>query len=142
MTKNPKPLLSFRVYCSQKSRLYFEIKIYETLAEMRKQAAKDGGCPISGYDRCLGACVYWTYTPLKPPRTNKIGVIYLQKNNLGSEIVSHECAHAACGFLDRKGIKKLETGHIGSDHGEELAYAVGHMTSKIYASLYKSKITG
>lgn len=109
---------------------------------MRKSAAKAAGVPLSGYDRCLGACTYWTHTPLNPPATNKIGVISLQVKHLGSEIVAHECAHAASGFLDRKGISNLDTGNIGGDHGEELAYAVGHMTSRIYAKLYKEKVIG
>jgi len=140
MSKSPKPLLSFKVYCSGKSRLYYEVNIYETLAQMRKSASLAAGCGLTGYDRCLGACTYWTYEPLNPPKTNQLGVISFHKKNLGSEIVSHECAHAACGFLDRKGITNLETGRIGSDHGEELAYAVGHMTSRIYAKLHKSGI--
>lgn len=140
MSKKPKPILSFKVKCAEGSKLYYEVNIYETLADMRKMAAKHAGCAVAGYDKCLGACTYWTYTPLKPPSTNKIGVISFQKKHLGSEIVSHECAHAACGYLDRKGITMLETGRIGDPHGEELAYAVGFMTRKVYEKLYAEGI--
>jgi hypothetical protein len=131
LTKSTKPILSFKVCCSHGSRLYYEVRIYDTLAALRK---------VTGLKKCLGVCTYLYRDKLDPPASNKIGIIYLHKKHLGSEIVSHECAHAACGFLDRKGIKNLETGNPGSKHGEELAYAVGYMTSKIYAKLYKSKI--
>ena len=131
MIKNPKPLLSFRIYCSQKSKLYYEVRVYDKLADLRA---------VTGFKECLGACTYIYGIKLNPPKTNKIGIIWLERKHLGSEIVSHECVHAACGYLDRKGIKSLETGDVSGDHGEELAYAVGYMTSRIYAKLYKSKI--
>jgi hypothetical protein len=52
-----------------------------------------------------------------------------------SEIVAHECTHAAMGYA------RLKRAHLGYMHGEEvLAYAVGHLTREVNNVCYAAGV--
>lgn len=137
----PKGYVSFKIKISQTSKLHYTANIFNNLAEMRVFASKNAGKPENYFNDAHGSCTYWTYPKARPPRTDNIGAICLWKGDLGIEMISHECVHAALGALHRKGVGNLETGDIGGDNAEELCYIAGYLVKQIYEKLNKLSLS-
>ena len=136
----PSSRITFNAKISRGSKLHYKINVFKRLCDMREYASKVGGGGKAFFSKAYGACTYYHYDRMEAPETDEVGEISLWEGALGGEIVSHECVHAALGALDRKNIKTLTTGDIGSDHAEELCYISGYLVKQIYNKLYKLKI--
>ncbi len=138
--KHP-PVLKFRILLSQASRLYFTVRVFAKLRDMRRLHAAEVGATAKYYHRALGACSFWDCTPpVKGKESNEVGIISLWKDRVGVEVVSHECTHAALAGLSRRGCKSIETRTIGGDRQEELCYMVGWMVNQIYREIYAANL--
>lgn len=125
--------IKFNAKISKNSKLYYSVYVFETLGEMRDFAVKEAGAGRAYYQDAIGACIHHSYEPdeIKPPKSNKLGVIALCRGKTDSGTIAHECVHAAMGAIDRKGVKSLETSDIGSQNAEELCYITGYLVKQI-----------
>ena len=156
-------IATFRVYPGFRNRehntgirgLYFVVRVYTTLAEMRKCCAEDGTSPANFFQGAYGACQKWQIKSVKPKRgkrkgrparTKEAGQIMLARRHLGVAIVSHECAHAACYWFSRikckserawvKDVTKVED----VIQEEMLCYAVGELSRQVYLGLEEAGV--
>ena len=134
MLKLPVPVADFKVF-PFRTKLFFRVKIFKTLGELRKYAAAVLG-QSENRQHDTAALVYATYEfseteQLKP----LLGEILFCQKYLDWDTITHELGHATLRLAERKGwAEKLwerdENGAAGP-HEEELCYALGRMAGQI-----------
>lgn len=131
MGKNKKnkrilPILDFEVKPDPRKDWYYRVKVFEDVEGFQKEYVRSG--VSENRAREAGAST----TAYLEPEGKEIGLILMYKGNLTVNLVSHESAHAAMGFMPYKGIYALATEHIGLADAEVFCYAVGDITQQIW----------
>lgn len=87
---------------------YFTVTVFPTLKAMRawcKKTCKKNSAQYMG-DRALGVCHSWQRIEVRPGKKTRthpeIGEIHFAETRASTDVVSHECAHAAFYYLRRK----------------------------------------
>ena len=127
--------------------IYFTVRIFKTLAELRK-AAIEGGTQhksASYYRNALGVCQTWKETEHLRGKhkytTRDAGQILLCEKHASPDVVAHECAHAANYWFRR--IKSIDLKRpivVKRQEEELLCYAIGEMTNQVYLGLKRAGI--
>jgi hypothetical protein len=143
-----KKIIRFRVYPESVHGFYFEVEIHPTLARMRKAANRrkpghnfnDAEAVATGYTKGFvkeDGRIAWSKT---------LGCIFFHRAGCFSEIVAHECTHAALRWAEAMKfnvIDRDDANYIAGnacDNEERFAYALGRMVSQITAKTYEYKI--
>lgn len=131
-----KPLTSFRIKASYRTKYYYEVNLWKTKADMQKHCfwvklGKD----------CRGA--------VSSMKSNKrkyfLGQINLQKKYLGMEVITHESCHAGLFYLQRIKLtqdtnKRTKGNTLNADGFDEtLCYSVGFVAAELVRKLRKAK---
>lgn len=77
---------------------------------------------------------------IDPMMGGELGTIYLQKENIGSNVVSHEICHAVLYTVSRKvGVINFydPSWHFAD---EDIAWMLGSMVSQTFTVLYEAKV--
>lgn len=116
---------------------YYTVVIAEDLEELYNIA--DKYCKEKLERNYNGLCksMYSIYTD--GSRGNKVGYIFLLKENLGGGVVSHECTHAVIYYFDNF-IKDKEKIFKSSIYGETFCYMVGSLVRQIYNYCYDNEV--
>jgi hypothetical protein len=142
MRRRHGPELIFRVYAEHGSRLYFRVKIFRTVRDMRAYARRRS--PGARFGHFLGLASTWTKLRYSKHRQRwrtlpECGEILFAKHRLQVGILSHECTHAAIGWAKRRGlhVDRAETFRpLVPDDEERLCHVQGHLVSQIVRQLY------
>ena len=146
----PAPRHTFRVPCEySKSRLYFEVRIYNNAADLQRVAAVNGGHSLRRLAHTKGICQPFgirRYPDKKEraagqrARTQPIcGRILFTHTYLNSMVIAHEVAHAAIAYAERRGFLVNEPGDgqfVGAGE-ERFCRVLGDMVGLIYWNLMK-----
>jgi hypothetical protein len=137
----PKPLADFRTYPAGKNgKLFFRVRVFSTKKEMSEfvNCSIDKNPKCGDFDALCVSSDQWKDGTL----TNEIGRMYFNLKSLGGFFVSHECAHAAFRYLERKNISLEDQTSVdptrASDSEESFCYALGTMVRQIYDKLLSS----
>ncbi len=105
------PPESFRVRPVKGSRYYFIVHLADDIKTMKAAMRKHAG---SAHPKQLAACV----SASGRQRSNRglVGILFFARNTLGAGLVTHEMAHAAFRYCERK---RMTVNHW--DHGETTA---------------------
>lgn len=101
-------LASWRVYPENPRVGYFTVRVFRTLAAMRKAAHVGDGSAASWYAHATGVCQGWRTLRLRNGRwagTKERGQILFASHWLGTVIIAHEAAHAALRWAEWKKIE-------------------------------------
>lgn len=128
----------FEVHPDPTSPLIVEVRIARSSRHMKGEMKR-----LDGYDAeagLAGLCRTWHYKITGRPAIRPRGVvarIFLNKQDLAkrpSELVAHECAHAAMGWA------RLRRADLSRMHGEEvMAYALGRLTAQVNRACYAAR---
>lgn len=149
-TRLPAPRHQFRVPCEYpKSRLYFEVRIYNTAADLQRVAAVNDGHSLRRLAHTKGICQPFRircYPDKKEraagqrARTQPIcGRILFTHTYLNSMVIAHEVAHAAIAYAERRKFLINEPGDskfVGPGE-ERFCRVLGDMVGLIYWNLMK-----
>lgn len=138
----PKPLASFRIRPSGRSRLYFTVRVFGSLREMHRWPREGSDVKRMGLGSTFhGMCSTWKYNGAAGAEA---GEILLWKKKLGGGIVSHECLHAVFGLMWRRGMKLdlMQAGKRGLIVGNEETACqwLGYLVKETYNGLYARKL--
>jgi hypothetical protein len=132
-------IASFKIRPTKRARLYYNVKIFDTCAEMYDYSQNGREFKEGRYlpsPNCGGLCSSW-YNPNKP---YECGEVLLSKEELGARVVVHELSHAMFGFKRRKQIGDLEideNGNINASAEEWSVDAIAFMVDKTYHEINK-----
>lgn len=130
----------FRVYPGRKKTLFFVVRVFETLGEMRRfglrvkkvynRTSRDGSKVKSTLSNSLGMVLTQKvrfYRKGRLPRTSKnMGYIILCRKHNGGSVLAHEASHAARYYGERMRWK------LSDDASDEpFAYAVGNIMGQL-----------
>jgi hypothetical protein len=128
--------VTFRIFPEYGS-LYFNVIVHRTHAEMIAAGRAEG---IRGRYRAFTSTfdiirVYGEGDARQTRRRPIVGEIHLYRARVGSQIVSHEVTHAACGYFRRLGIPFDAIAEGGEGHAcedeERLAHVIGNMNRQV-----------
>lgn len=133
-------LSEFNVRPSKRARLYYTVKVFDTVKAMHKYAeSRPGGM---GYKPKSGTVVGLCTTALRVNKNNKMlpkcGEVLLCKTDLNFRVVVHEIAHAMYGIKRRRNIGDLsidKQGNVNALNEEWAVDAIGQMTETVYSTL-------
>lgn len=139
-------LAEFRVKHSTQTKLYFEVKVFETVKEMRAYGAEGGYYKRPNLGKFLGLCTTWGDE--SPGPKNEIGEILLCRKYLDPDVVTHECGHAAFTVMEYMKVPRdfdymdrtpnPEPGRWFKAENEEVyCYALGDIIARMYSNLIK-----
>ena len=133
-------------YEHQEPHRWFWVRVYDTVENLRKGAARYGAEPVGHFDRAV-ACVQrvWALHSLDDvehlnpifPASGFAGVIRLSQENLYTEIIFHELVHAAA-IVYRLNVNpdmQLGTGIVADDLDSGSVLANEESLAYIYGSL-------
>lgn len=132
------PVLSFKVYPIPRSRLYFDVWIFETMEAMEEGTAHLPD-DTNDEDPAVAATFSWWKPEHRAVRPRfEIGVITFAASDSGGDTIAHECVHAAIAYAYRQGYMKQIDLEDAEDHGtryvEEILAAV---TDRLYSQIKK-----
>lgn len=152
------PILSFNVFpglsfYKKKAGHYLPVHLFEGQRDMQLWAARHQ-CTLIG--ETTGATVLGhtiiRYHPAgsekKPFKLRDIGCMLFYEGNVGPRVVAHEAVHAALRWYDATNRNKKLANYLtkadksgwAEDAEEDLAYAIGDITSQIYNKFYEEGI--
>lgn len=134
-----KAVTEFKIRPTKRARLFYTVKIFNTLDDMHKYAASGrpkAFCIMPG-PNAAGLCTTW----YNKKDTYECGEVLLTKPYLGVRIVAHEITHAMFGLKRRKLVGDLnitdENHQVIFGDEEWCVDAVGLMTAQVYLHLNK-----
>ncbi len=137
MNKPTKPLLTFKIKPTPKSRLYYTVKIFDSKKSLNFYADtyklvfdRSGG--VTGLCTIFGT------------NSNECGEVLLVNGHLGPRVVAHEVSHAMYSMKRRKcvGDLKFVGGEPTNIPDEEWCVdAVGQMVERCYHEINKAGLT-
>lgn len=132
------PVLSFKVYPVPRSRLYFDVWIFET-----KEAMEEGTAHLPDESGDDDPAVAVTFSWNKPehravrPRF-ELGVIAFAASDSGGDTVAHECVHAAIAFVYRRKLMGQFDVEDPNDNGTRFVEEIiASVTDRLYAQIKK-----
>jgi hypothetical protein len=144
-------LASFRVFPDpERSRLHFRVKVFRSNRAMRAYlSGRDVRGSLGRYGIAL--CTTWTRESYRGSRRRMcldMGEITLAHPHLGTEVVAHECTHAAIQWAQRVGLQPLAEkvsttrapGRMASADEERFCYGLGQMAAQIARQLWKREL--
>lgn len=121
---------------------YFEVYIFENREDMRQYWRKR--FKGQGDDNFAGLCINQSMYKIQEDGTElihpRIGFLLLNKERLGSGLISHECCHAAFQYDRLLGNTNAVYGEQCKDAEERFAYIQGDLVKNIVDKLYKYDI--
>ena len=129
----PEPILSFRAKPSRLGRIYFDVKIFSRVSEM-KAYGRSLEPPVHGHFD--GLCRPVTIVSFRGKRQRtapRMGEILLSAHALGVGVVAHECMHAALAWADRRRLTLK-----AAEHEELACYALTNLVRTIYNRIYRA----
>lgn len=132
-------ITEFKIRPSKSARLYYNVKIFDTVSAMQKYAKfeRPKALRYPGTKDYSGLCTTWTLQD-KNGMTPNCGEVLLAKGSLSPRIVVHEISHAMFGLKRRKAVGDLsidENGKVNSKPEEWAVDAVAQMTCKVYGEI-------
>lgn len=135
-----KRIVKFRVYPESIHGSYLDVEIHPTVEAMRHAAKraerKSKGRVADFQDAEAVTCGFGKGYVNESGRTiwrKTLGTMFFHKDRLGMEVITHEAAHAAIRWAERKDITLAPDPKAGpaSDDEERFCYAVGRIAAQI-----------
>ena len=107
MAARVRPIHEFRVYPSEHGRLYYTVRVFKTVEQMRDFLEHDSDRSVKGtWGKTRAVCRSWLVLDVdssgKSRRTAELGDICYNLNDSGIGTISHECLHATLFYLRRR----------------------------------------
>ena len=142
MSHLPTPICEFRIYPGSKHGVYWTVRIFRTLKEMRRFASRTSRDVPDAYGVCQNYRAYCVKSNGQMRLSRKEwGHILMAKQHLGTRIIVHECVHAAIQWCDWKGINPMNSTPPWASKAEELACtATENLVANLVDALYHRKL--
>jgi len=130
-------LHEFKIRPTQRARLYYTVKIFDSKASLNKYANKNK-LLFTRNEGVAGLCTIYSKD------SQECGEVLLINGKLHPRIVVHEVSHAMFSLKRRKciGDLKVVDGHPTGIKDEEWCVdAVGQMVAKVYSEIHKEGLT-
>jgi len=138
-SRKPARIVSFRVYCGPQpgSGKFVYVRVFDTQQAMLAAIHAEEKSRGSSLTGCDTLAQMHTYKSSKYPRV--IGCVNLNREHLGTEVITHEFGHAMFAWGERKGIKHQGRRDTAAEImiEEELCYTLGRMASRFVTRAYK-----
>lgn len=146
--KMPEPIFEFNIYPnSLKKDFYYKVYIWNAHKDFVKALRAQGSQEAS---KGNPGAVCANYRKIKYVNgrlitSREIGALHFKRKKLWTEILVHECTHAALNYLRVKGIDVSDASSKNNvftlDSGEEsLCYAAGQLVSQLINKLWKKSL--
>jgi hypothetical protein len=125
----PRPVLSFTVRPTRGTRLHFDVRVYATLAAMRRAMRQAGMGPAADVWQGVGGLRRW-WDGIGRPRAaadGRLGIIFLPEWATITTVAAHECLHAACTWARYRGwdLNQVETEERVATAMQRMAMEIG-----------------
>lgn len=149
-SRSIKPRYQFRVQCEPgKSRLYYEVVIYNNAADLQRASAEFGGHSLRRMAHTKGICQPATlrsypnraaqragHRVRTKPACGRVGFTHTYLNSM---VIAHEIGHAALAYAERRGFRPHKSGDgafVGAGE-ERFCRVLGDMVGLVYWNLMK-----
>lgn len=143
-TPEPTPLKCFRIFPERASGLYYQIRIYATVDDLRRAGRQLFNSPAGHALGWCGPFSVQAFPKKSDPYIRKIcGQILFARRHLTSRIISHECCHAAFGYARRRKVlfsdepNQRASSRIVSGGEERYCTIQGELTRQVVAKCYQ-----
>lgn len=147
----PDILATFKVRPEPKqSRLFYYVRVFRSERALRRYLSRSPFPRVLGrYGRamCSSFDAIKVLEDGREYKTPEMGEILIPKARLGSEVISHECTHAALGWAQRIKLDPMtkpsrsQSGILAASSAEErFCYGLGQMVRQLIAHGYRLKL--
>jgi hypothetical protein len=147
MTKIPRGQLAyFRIYPERRSRLHYRVRVFASVAAIRRYLKASRVPQRRLGRRGLAMCSTYTMQRRRAGRWRTLpvmGEIVFPRRGLRAGVIAHECTHAALGWAARIGFTPIDTPATRRRHlwvsadEERFCYGVGEMNRQIAVQIWK-----
>jgi len=146
MTQPRGQLACFRIYPEAGSGLFYRVRVFQSERTLRHYLKSGPVARTLGhYGRAM--CSNWLRIRIDESGRQRLqpdmGEILLTVRNLGTEVITHECTHAALNWSQRVGFDPFDSKQkrgrlVSASVGEErFCYGLGQMARQIAVQGYK-----
>ncbi len=127
-----------------RSRLYYTVRVFTTLRDMRRYALTHRLDRLGA--RFRGLASTWTKLRKQPNgrwhRLNEAGEVLLSRRHIGAEVVSHECTHLALAWAQRRKVNPMGNydDRKAGPQEEAFCYVLGQLVAGVYRGLWHHKV--